>query len=166
MALKVTTWLLRKTALHPPAPTHPMLGVALWSTQGLGGESPRETSQGSFLLLRAIDLFLLLLEYNHLTMLCFFCCTMKWISCVYTHSLECYSRRGHKESDITYQLNNDLPPGPPFYPHPPAHPSGSSQSTQLMYNGFPLTSCLTRGSVHMSGLVSQLSSLPLPRPCP
>ena len=68
---------LRKTALHPPAPTHPMLGVGLWSTQGLGGESPRETSQGSFLLLRAIDLFLLLLEYNHLTMLCFFCCTMK-----------------------------------------------------------------------------------------
>ena len=47
---------LRKTALCPHPP---MLGIGLWSTQGLAGESPSETSQGSFLLLRAIDLFLL-----------------------------------------------------------------------------------------------------------
>ena len=47
---------LRKTALCPHPP---MLGIGLWSTQGLAGEGPSETSQGSFLLLRAIDLFLL-----------------------------------------------------------------------------------------------------------
>ena len=69
----------------------------------------------------------------------------------------CSPCRGHKESDLTGQLNNNnneyihypLPLGPSS--HSPSHPSRSSQSTKqlpVIYSRFPLAIYSTHCSVY------------------
>ena len=126
MVLKVTTSLYSEK-LHS-APHPPMLGIGLWSTQGLGGESPSETSQGSFFFLRAIDLFLLFssVQFSSVAQLCPTLCDPMNRSTpgfpVHHQLPEFTQTHVHRVSDAIQPSHPLLSPSPPA-PNPSQHQS-------------------------------------------